>query len=518
MKAVTPRQMSEIDRISINDFGIPGIVLMENAALKVVEEAEGVLGAFPGKRICVIAGKGNNGGDAFAAARHFFNKGAVVRVYTLAARASITGDPAVNLHILESSGAEVTELTGSEEYDRFVEEVSRADLIIDGIFGTGLKGAVEGFPGKVINTVNKAGKMVISIDIPSGIDGETGKVTGCCIKADKTVTFGLPKTGLLTHPGCEFTGELIVADIGIPEKAVEKMDLRTFLIDREMVLRYMPQRRSESSKGDYGKVLIVTGSAGMTGAGCLAAGAALRTGAGLVYMGVPSSLSSIYDIMLKEAVTIPLEDRGKGFLARECGAELMKLLRGKTVAAVGPGLSVNDETSEVVAEIVKNSEIPLVLDADALNVISKDVSVLKHIGTDMVITPHPGEMARLAGISVSDVQENRMDTAREFAARWKVITVLKGARTIVAVPDGSLYINPAGNSGMATGGTGDVLAGMIAGLIAQGAKPEEAAVAGVYIHGLAGDRAARARSEYGVIAGDVLEEIPYAIRELKHGL
>lgn len=525
MKVVTPQQMGGIDRLCIEEFGIPGVVLMENAALRVVEEIEKSLEILPGKYIFVFAGKGNNGGDAFAVARHLFNKGAEVKVFLLAEKSAITGDARINLNILEKSGVDVKELANSPgtaaspdlkklSLERLSSELSLADIIVDGIFGTGLKGGVKGLAAEVIGLINKSRKPVISIDIPSGLNGESGKVEGICIKASKTVTFGLPKTGLLVHPGCEYTGELVIADIGIPARAVERFDIRTFLVDRLLVRGMLPKRVPDSNKGDYGRVLVISGSTGMTGAGCLAATAALRSGAGLVYLGVPSSLVHIYDSVVKETVALPFEDEGKGYLSKKGIDGIISAMKGKDVIAVGPGLSVNDDVAAVVISIVENAEVPLVLDADALNVLSRQPATLKSIKAGAVITPHPGEMARLAGISIGEVQDNRLEVARDFASRWGVTTVLKGARTVIATPDGRLFINPTGNAGMATGGSGDVLTGVIASLTGQGLDVTEAAVAGVYLHGLAGDRAAAQKGQHGLIAGDIAEELPYAIKEM----
>lgn len=514
MKVVTPSQMGRIDRFCIDELGIPGVVLMENAALRVVEETAKCLGTLQGKNVLVFAGKGNNGGDAFAAARHLVNRGTGVRVYALANKNMIAGDAAINLSILEKTGIEVNELTEYDEIDKLRHEFYKADAILDGIFGTGLKGNIEGVASEVIRLINQSGKLVVSIDIPSGINGESGKILGCCVKAHKTVTFGLPKVGLLVHPGCEYTGELVVADISIPGKALEHFNINVNLIDYSLVSNNIPTRFANSSKGDYGKIIIVSGSKGMTGAGCLCASAALRSGAGLVYLAVPSSLMPIYETVVKEAVTVPVEDEGQGYFTGKYADRILKNFENKDIAVLGPGLSLNEGVGDVVFEIIKNANIPLIIDADALTLISRNTSILKNLKAGAVLTPHPGEMARLTGIKVEDIQSNRLEVAKEFAVKWGVITVLKGARTIVALPDGTVYINPTGNAGMATGGTGDVLAGIIAALAGQKAKLSDAAVMGVYLHGLAGDRVAASKGEHGLIAGDLVEELPYAMKDL----
>ncbi len=514
MKVVTPEQMNRIDRSCIEDFGIPGIVLMENAALRVVDEILRCLDNVRGKNIVLFAGKGNNGGDALAVARHLFNKGAAVRVFLLAEEAALTGDAATNYSILKAMGVPVELLLQGLQLEAVKAALGASELVIDGIFGTGLKRDVAGIAKQVIEAVNDSGKKVIAIDVPSGIHGESGRVLGTCVKADTTVTFGFPKLGLLVHPGCEYAGRLMVTDIGIPERAIDGIDINHEGIDEHQVSERIPKRFSNSNKGSYGKVFFVSGSRGMTGAGCLAGKAALRTGAGLVYLGVPGSLSAIYDTAVPETVTVPLEDHEKGVLSRECTGVLQAWMHKASVLAVGPGLSTHGDIVEIIRYILRNAKVPLVLDADALNAISSDIEMLKELKTDAVITPHPGEMCRLAGISVEDVQNNRIEVAREFSAKWKVTTVLKGAKTVVACPGGKVYINSNGNSGMAKAGTGDVLTGVVAGLIAQGAGVEAAAIAGVYLHGRAGDRVAQSKGEYGLIAGDLVEEIPFVLKEI----
>ena len=514
MKVVTPLQMNEIDRQTIGQMGIPGIVLMENAAQKVVGEIIKTLGNVQGRKIAVFAGKGNNGGDAFAAARHLYNMGAEVSVYITSERINITGDASTNLNVLDKMDVEIRCLTGEFRLDEVERHLAASDLIVDGILGTGIKGEIRGLLKEIINIINKAGKVIISIDIPSGVSGETGKILGTCIKASKTVTFGLPKTGLVIHPGCDFTGELIIADIGIPEKVIENFSINVNIIESSHVSKYIPPRNDNSNKGDYGRIFMISGSIGMTGSGCLAARAALRSGAGLVYLGVPSSLASIYEAGLFEAITIPLTDKGLGYLCRDSINEIISHLKDKNVVAIGPGLSMNGEIFEVVGSVMENVEVPLILDADALNAISLDVSILGHLKAEAVITPHPGEMARLCGISIEEVQNNRIEVAREFALRWKVTTVLKGSKTVVAIPDGTIYINPMGNSGMAKGGSGDVLTGIIAGMAGQGVKPSDAAVAGVYLHGLAGDIAALKKGKFGMLPSDIIEELPQVIDRL----
>jgi hydroxyethylthiazole kinase-like uncharacterized protein yjeF len=514
MRVVTPDQMREIDKTAINDFGIPGIVLMENAALGVVREVTEILGDIQGKKVIVLAGKGNNGGDAFAVARHLYNIGAFTSVYVLSKLDKILGDAKTNLDILAKMGIKIDEVTSEEQVAEIKRCLKAADIVIDGLLGTGLKGEVSGIMADIIELVNASKVPVVAVDIPSGINGETGKVSKACIKAKSTVTFAFAKIGQLIHPGCEYVGDLKVVDIGIPKAAVDNTKVKGYLIDNELVSQLIPKRKNDSNKGTYGKIFVVAGSKGMTGAACLTGGAALRSGAGLVYMAAPSSLVPIYAGALIEAVTMPFEDENKGFLTSEAIPEILKQLEKVNVAAVGPGLSARNETKAVVYSIIENSEVPIVLDADGINLVAEDLSVLKKRRNQVVITPHLGEMARLVGSSVNEILEDRLNIARNFSKEWGVITVLKGSRTIIASPEGEIYINTTGNPGMSTGGSGDVLTGIIAGLIGQGLKPLDASIAGVYLHGVCGDNIAAKKGEHGLIAGDLVQEIPFAILNL----
>ncbi len=519
MRVVNAKQMKEIDTATIEKVGIPGIVLMENAAVKVVEEIEKLIGDLKNKKAIIFAGKGNNGGDAFAVARHLHGLGAAVKVCMLFRNVDNSSDAGINFKTVKNMGIKCIEIQDSDTLDEIYfktlyKDILCSDFIVDGIFGTGLSGQISGMTKKVMEMINSSGNKVISIDIPSGVDGTDGQLAEICIKADLTVTFGLPKLGLLIHPGCEYTGKLVVADIGIPPSIAEGTDSYINTIDSEYVSRILPKREQNSNKGTYGEAFIISGSKGMTGSGCLTAKSALRVGAGLVYLGVPASLSKIYENHVTEAITIPLEDKGLGFLDIESKENIIRIMAKSDVLALGPGLSTNGQIFDIVKGVVKTSETPLVLDADAINVISADVNILRHLKKPAIMTPHPGEMARLLGISTKEVQSNRIEVAREFAYNWKVVLVLKGSRTVVALPDGTVYLNLTGNSGMATAGTGDVLTGVISGLLAQGAKLEDAAIAGVYIHGLAGDLAAAEKTEYGMIASDVVEMLPYAIKTI----
>jgi hydroxyethylthiazole kinase-like uncharacterized protein yjeF len=392
VKVVTPKQMNQIDKICIDHFGIPGIVLMENAALRVVDEISSFLGTVSGKKVLVIAGKGNNGGDAFAVSRHLYNKGALVSLFITASKNDITGDGAINLSIAEKSGIEPVEVVKEQSIDKIKTEMEKADLIVDGILGTGLKGEVTGILANIVRLVNHSEVPVISIDIPSGINGETGKIMGTCIKAVKTISFGLPKVGLLVHPGCEFAGQLIIADIGIPQKAINSISIKLNTIQDSYVSQILPVRLPNSHKGSYGKIFIISSSIGMTGAGHLAAAGALRVGGGLVYLGVPSTVVCQHPPAFLEVITIPLEDRKSGYLSKDSISSVLRQMETMTVTAIGPGLSTRGDVSEVVYSVIENSNIPLIIDADGLNVLACNIDVLKKLKAPAIITPHPGEM------------------------------------------------------------------------------------------------------------------------------
>jgi NAD(P)H-hydrate epimerase len=513
MRAVTPEQMRRIDECSIKEYGIPGILLMENAASAVAAEAAAMLESSGGGTVTVVAGRGNNGGDAFAAARLLHSKDFDVRTFLIGGKDGISGDALINMDILERIGVNIYELNEEYGIERFSAVLAASDLIIDGIFGTGLSREVTDFTADVIGMMNASGTPILSIDIPSGLDGTYGTIKGACINASATVTFCMPKTGLLLNSGCEHTGRLLTADIGIPPSAISRQDIRTWVLDRQMAASILPVRKPDSNKGDCGRVFIITGSNGMTGSGCLASAAALRAGAGLVYTGVPASLAPIYCSRLTEPIVIPLEDCGKGILTSLCIESILEKLDRMDAVAIGPGLTASEDIRRIVIFVIENCRAPLILDADALNAISSDPSVLKKLKAGAVVTPHPGEMARLMGIGIEDVQADRIGNASKFASEYGVTVVLKGSRTVVAYPDGKAFINMTGNAGMATAGTGDVLTGIIAGIAAQGADAGAAAAAGVYLHGLAGDAAADYKGMHGIVASDLVDFLPVTIKE-----
>lgn len=512
MRLVTAAEMRELDRKAIEEYGIPGVVLMENAGRHVVEMAAKVLGKVKDKTAVIIAGKGNNGGDGFVVARHLKNMGAEVKVYLLAGVGEIKGDARINLDIWLKMGGTVSNPL-EEGMDLLTKDLARADVIIDALYGTGFKGAIRPNVIPVVEAVNSAPAPVIAVDIPSGLEADTGKVSGSCIRASHTVTFALPKIGLVTGYGPEFTGRLHVVDISIPQDILRGG--QTELITERKVKKIMPRRPAAAHKGDFGRVLVVGGSVGMSGAVCLAALACARSGAGLVTAAVPEGIHTVAEIKLTEVMTRPLPQTRGGFLSAEAAGIIKELLEGMNVLALGPGLGTDGETVALVAKILKSVKIPCVIDADGINAIARSGFRLREMQGSAIITPHPGEMARLMGCSVAEVQADRLGNARRVAGETGAVVVLKGAGTVVVSPGGKAYINSTGNPGMASGGTGDVLTGIIAGFLAQGLSPEDAAVAGVYLHGLAGDQVAGERGAAGILAGDMVEALPGLIRFIK---
>lgn len=514
MYIATTEEMRKLDRTAIENLGIPGVVLMENAGLKVVEVISRVLGELKGKKVTVLAGKGNNGGDGFVIARHLLNRGAEVKTLLLANPEEVSGDARINLDILQRMGHKIYPAVNANSLNIIRVALAYTDLIVDAIYGTGFRGELSEHVGRVVEAVNISQKPVVAVDIPSGVEGDTGKVNGPCIRAAHTVTFALPKLGNILQPGAQYGGELHVADISIPGQLVDALALKCRLVTAGLVRSWIPGRTPETHKGSCGRVVVIGGSEGLTGAAALASMAALRAGAGLVTLGIPRGLHALMEIKLTEVMTSPLPDTGRKTLGPEALEPIRKMVSGADVLAVGPGLSQDESTVELVQNLLPQISVPMVIDADALNALAKQPELIKQLRAPAVLTPHPGEMARLLGVSITAIQNDRLKAAQTAAQEWKAVLVLKGAKTIVACPDGRTYINSTGNPGMATGGTGDVLTGVIAALMAQGLKPEEAAVAGVYIHGLAGDYLLGHLGMLGMVAGDLLDALPVVTREL----
>lgn len=517
MKIVTAAQMKELDRRTIEEAKVPGATLMERAGQGVVEAMERTAGPLSGKTVAVLCGKGNNGGDGFVVARLLRKRGATARVLLLARPGDLTGD-AKTMHRRFVSAAGAKAVSASPPPDAIRAALAQSDLVVDALLGTGLSAPVQDPYRTAIELVNAAGRPVIAVDLPSGIHADTGAVMGAAVRADLTVTFGLPKPGLYAGAGLDHAGSVEVVDIGIPPSFVSSVGSHLSLITAETARQLIPVRRPSSHKGTYGHAAIIAGSVGKTGAAAMAARAALRVGAGLVTVATPSSVNDTLESKLLEAMTVPMPETRARTLARAGLEELLSFVNARTAVAIGPGLTTHPETVELIHALLPRLEKPSVLDADALNALIGRTSLLEECKAPAILTPHPGEMARLVdGGSARSINEDRIGAAVAFAKARRVLLVLKGARTVVAHPDGRAAVCPTGNPGMATAGTGDVLTGMIVGLLAQGLAPWDAARAGTYLHGLAGDLAAAERGMAGLTAGDVIEQIPAALTETIHG-
>ncbi|MBQ6807914.1 MAG: NAD(P)H-hydrate dehydratase [Firmicutes bacterium] len=512
MRLVTAEEMRLADRLAMEDFGIPGMVLMENAGQAVVQEAEKMLGGFEGKKAAIFCGGGNNGGDGLVVARHLYNRGCDVRLYFLDDPDVFRGEALANYQILNNMGVTSFQLTEGSRLNVARMALWSSDIAIDAIFGTGLRDDVRDITLSVINMINESDTPVISCDIPSGLSSTTGLPLGGAVKADVTVTFGYCKIGLVLPAAKPYVGRLVVADISLPRQVENSLNSRRELIDGAFVQRWLPERDPDSYKGDFGHVGVVAGSPAMPGAAILAARGALKAGAGRVTAALPSACRTSFTAQLPESMLLNTADNELGGID---AADIDKIVSFPADSWImGPGMGREQKTLEFIRELIPRINVPAVLDADALFAVCGYLRLLKKAQAPLVITPHPGEMAKLLGVSVADVQSNRVSVAEGFARQTNVVVVLKGAGTVVATPEGRVFINSSGNPGMATGGTGDVLAGMIATLLAQGMVPAVAAACAVWLHGAAGDIAVTKNGVAGLLAGDIVEAVPTALKSI----
>jgi ADP-dependent NAD(P)H-hydrate dehydratase / NAD(P)H-hydrate epimerase len=514
MYLVTAQEMRELDRLTIEKYGTPGHVLMERAG---AGATEALLQEFPHVRqasVVIVAGKGNNGGDGFVMARLLKKQGVKCEVILAARKTEVKGDALRNLSAFLRLRGRVTEVIDPSQLDLAQEKLSQSGLVVDALLGTGLNSPVQGLMAALIDLINTSGVPVLAVDIPSGLDADQGEPLGTAIQAELTVTFGYPKLGHLSDSGAAYVGRLVVVDIGIAPEAVAVVKPQTALLTAAGVGALVHERRRAAHKGDFGHLLALAGARGKSGAALLCGGAALRVGTGLVTLAGPSSLNAIFSSVLVEAMTIPFRERADGSLALDEGA-IAQALQGKSAVAFGPGVGVSTDTIGLTRWLLAHSELPLVIDADGLNCLATDLSPLREARGPVILTPHPGEMARLLQTSNAEVQSRRIEVARAFATRHRCCLVLKGAHTVIAAPEGQVWVNTTGNPGMASGGMGDVLTGVLAGLLAQGYPAAEACMLGVYLHGYAGDRAAQEKGEAGIIARDVIEQLPGGLRALR---
>jgi hydroxyethylthiazole kinase-like uncharacterized protein yjeF len=515
MRVVTAEQMRSIDRKTIEGYGMPGAVLMERAGLSVSRRIREL---FEKRKVVVLAGSGNNGGDGIVAARDLFNRGWNARIIVLAKEGKLSHDCLAQYRIAKKMGAPVA----------FRTNVSSADLhsavVVDAIFGTGLSKPLTSPLADVVRFLNDAALPVVSVDIPSGISSDNGQVMGEAVRADYTVTFGLPKVGHVIYPGAEYCGELFVENIGFPEELLTSDAIGLQTIEKAMALALVPERPAYSHKGDYGHALVVAGSKGKTGAALMTAKACLRAGAGMVTIGIPETLSGAFQSRVTEEMVLPLPDNG-GILAADALSPILDFLdKTADVLAIGPGLTAGPGIVKILKGLLTAAAVPMVLDADAINAISGNTDTLTKVKSPVVLTPHPGEMARLLRTKSrgadetelrNSIERDRINTALSFARRTGTCLVLKGVPTIIADPEGKVFINTTGNPGMATAGAGDVLTGIIAGCVGQGMSPLDASVFGTYLHGLSGDIVSSKKGMHSLVAGDLIESLPEAFRELK---
>jgi len=513
MRVLNAAQMREADRVTIEQIGIPSLVLMECAGRQVVSAIQQSFNDLAFLRVAVICGPGNNGGDGFVVARTLLQAGYEASVFLIGPVASVRGDARVNLEILGRLGQTVVEVSNEQEWDLHFSDIATCDLVVDAMFGTGLKKPLAGLFETIVKDLNASDLPVVAVDLPSGLSADTPDLIGEAVEAELTVTFAAPKLPHMLPPGETQCGELVIADIGVPHDVIDGLEgpKLEVITNGEVLVRLEP-RDPDTHKGDYGRVLIVAGSPGKTGAAHLAAMGALRSGAGLVTIATTASAAPVVAAMAPEYMTLALAERD-GALDAERALEQILALQADVIA-VGPGLGTDAAQEAIVFGLIARSGVPLVLDADALNICARAADRLRgRDGLEIAITPHPGEMARLLDVSTEEVQQNRVEVARKFATSHNVYVVLKGHRTLVAAPDGRVAINRTGNPGMATGGTGDVLTGVVAAWMAQLLDPEAACRAGVYLHGRAGDLASAALGQPALTAGDVVRHLGQAWQE-----
>ncbi|MGD0545319.1 MAG: NAD(P)H-hydrate dehydratase [Candidatus Acidiferrales bacterium] len=518
MKILTAAEMKEVDRLTTERAGIRSSVLMDHAGGSV---AQFIRQRFPNlarRLIFVFCGKGNNGGDGLVAALQLLGEGAKTEVILFADPNELRGEAADNLRRWENAPGELHVVRSSTEWSKWKSRIAECDILVDALLGTGARGAVEGLLRDAIESVNgrEARCPVVAVDIPSGLHADTGEVQGAAIVADYTVTFTAPKVGMFQREAQRYLGELVVRDIGSPADLISEVGHGSLRWSEPgEFAQFAKRRKADGNKGDYGHALIVAGSVGKSGAAVLASWSALRTGAGLVTVATPEPVLPIVAAHTPEIMTEPLAATEAGTVSLrslEYG-KFEAILKGKRALGMGPGLTTQDETQQFIRKIVgKRNSIPLILDADGLNAFAGRAGELKNAEGMIAVTPHPGEMARLTGLKTDAVQARRLELALESAAAWNAYVILKGHTTIVAAPAGNAFINSTGNPGMGTGGTGDVLTGMLSALTAQfGTENWERVLAfGVYLHGLAGDIAYADFDEAPLMAGDLVRAIPRA--------
>lgn len=517
MIVLTSEQMSCLDRETIAR-GTPGIELMRNAGMAVHERLIEEFDSLSKQHVVVAAGKGNNGGDGFRAAENLALYGVRCSVFLVGKRGDVRGDALVCLRDAEKAGAEVYEISDDDGFSRCSAIFLSADIYVDALFGTGLKGEISGLAASLIGIMNASDAPIVAVDIPSGVDATTGEVSEYAVRADYTVTFGCLKAGLVLQPGRRMCGKMKVAGIGFSQEALKSLDPLGHALTPEEAANLLPERQWDAHKNSAGRVLVVAGSAGMTGAAALAAGAALRAGAGIVRVGCPASLADILEAKLTETLTVPLpEVRRKRCLSLRAMGALRETASVSDVVAVGPGLGTYFETAELVRRFVSGYTGKVVLDADGINAFKGAGEALAEAPCELVLTPHAGELSRLMETTAAEIAANPIEAAGLAARKLRKIVLLKGPNTVIADPSGRVWLNPTGCEALATAGSGDVLTGLVAGFASQGLDLLDAAVLGAYVHGLCGEIAEECMGNRGVIAGDLVDFIPEVCRRIEAG-
>ena len=515
MKLVTAKEMKALDVQAQNDYAMPGILLMDNAAQAVAEAVHEALTALEGERVVIFCGGGNNGGDGLGAARWLQSYGVSVRAFVVgAALDAVQGDAALELAMFTKAGGRVEALSTEDDWVLAELAASKADVLVDALLGTGFHGELEGDVLRACELLNKSEKYILAVDIPTGVNADNGAVCEQAVRADHTVTMALVKTGLLLYPGREYCGDIELADISMPVKLVEEYQSDKYRLTDEIVRELLPLRKANAHKGDAGRVVICAGSPGYTGAAALASDAAVKAGAGLVSLYTPLSSRDVLAIKLTEVMVHGLLERMPGILGGGAASDVASSAEAADVLAIGPGLGTSESTQEAVRTILQKITTPVVIDADALTALAGHTEILAAMQAQKVLTPHPGEMARLTGLEIAEIEADRINVAKKYAAQWQAIVVLKGAPTVIGCPNGTVYVNSTGNSSLATGGSGDVLTGIIAGLAAQEISLQEAAICGVYLHGLAAELTG---IDIGLSAGELAALLPQAREQVLYG-
>ncbi len=521
MKLVNSHQMQALDKRTIVDLGIEGLILMENAGKGMTDAICERWSPANGLSVAIICGKGNNGGDGLVIARHLYMRKATVKVFLLSEPDGISKDAKRNLDIYVKLGGEWTTVKTASELKKASNDFSGFDLIVDAIFGTGLDQPIKGRYVDIIELINSSGLPVVAVDIPSGLSADLPSPIGIHVKADLTCTFGLPKVGNYCYPNRRHIGELVIIDIGIPPQYIAESGCEAKIVEKEQFKGLLAKRHADSHKGNFGRLLISAGSPGFTGAAVMTAEAAAMMGTGLVTVAVPEALNPILESKLTEVMTLPVSQGKDGTFDEQSADAVIDSAHRATALALGPGIAACEPVRRFVEKVLSTIELPTVVDADGLNCISELDDLINRRWerldpqkAPLILTPHPGEMARLTGMPVSEIQSNRIKVARDYAKNQQVILVLKGAQTLIASPDGDCYLNPTGNPGMAKGGMGDILTGIIAGLLAQGISALDSAIFGVYLHGYLGDLAEEDYGQLPMTATDLLEYMPEGLEEL----